>query len=98
VIFINLFIIIFIVIILQIGRVRTHGNKTSTIKSIPCPTILNDILFSEVGTCKKNGNLMFAQVSTQTSIHMCNKHTWWKEMGPYMSYLDVVGFVPSMHG
>ncbi len=29
---------------------------------------------------------------------MCNKHTWWKEVGPYMSYSDVVGFIPSMHG
>ncbi len=28
----------------------------------------------------------------------CNKHTWWKEVGPYMSYSDVVGFIPSMHG
>ncbi len=32
---------------------------------IPCPTILNDIFFSEIGTCKKNGNLMFAQVFMQ---------------------------------
>jgi hypothetical protein len=29
---------------------------------------------------------------------MCNKHTWWKEVGLDMSYSDVVGFVPSMHG
>jgi hypothetical protein len=26
---------------------------------------LNDIFFSEIGTCKKNGNLMFTQVSMQ---------------------------------
>jgi hypothetical protein len=26
---------------------------------------LNDIFFSEIGTCKKNNNLMFAQVSMQ---------------------------------
>jgi hypothetical protein len=42
VIFID-FIIRFIVINVQIGRVRKHGNKTFTIRSIPCPTILNDI-------------------------------------------------------
>ncbi len=33
------------------------------IRSTPCPTILSDILLIEIGTCKKNGNLMFAQVS-----------------------------------
>jgi hypothetical protein len=65
VIFIGLFIIRFIFINVQIGRVHKHGNKTSTIRSIPCPTILNDIFFSEIGTCKKNGNLMFTQESTQ---------------------------------
>ncbi len=64
-IFIDLFIIKFIVINVQIGRVLKHGSKTFMIKSIPCPTILNDIFFSEIGTCKKNGNLMFMQVSTQ---------------------------------
>ncbi len=41
VIFIWLLIIRFIVINVQIGSVRKHGNKTSTIRSIPCPTILN---------------------------------------------------------
>ncbi len=35
------------------------------IRSIPCPIILNDIFLSEIGTCKKNGSLMFMQVSTQ---------------------------------
>jgi hypothetical protein len=64
VIFIGLFIIRFIVINVQIGSVRKHGGKTSMIISTPCPTILSDILFNEIGTCKKNGNLMFAQVST----------------------------------
>jgi hypothetical protein len=64
-IFIGLFIIRFIVINVQISRVRKHGGKTSTIRSIPCPIILNDILFSEIGINKKNGNLMFTQVSTQ---------------------------------
>ncbi len=64
VIFISLFIIRFIVINVQIGSVRKHGGKTSMIISTPCPTILSDILFNEIGTCKKNGNLMFAQVST----------------------------------
>jgi hypothetical protein len=59
---------IFIVINVQISRVRKHGSKTSTIRSIPCPTILNDIFFSEIGTCKKNGNLMFTQVSMQCSF------------------------------
>ncbi len=63
--FINLFIIIFIVINVQIGKAYKHGNKTSMIRSIPCPTILNDIFFNEIGTCKKNGNLMFTQVSMQ---------------------------------
>jgi len=63
--FINLFIIKFIVINVQIGRVRKHSNITSTIISIPCPTILNDIFFSEIDTCKNNNNLMFAQVSMQ---------------------------------
>jgi len=53
------------VINVQIGRVCKHDNKTSMIRSIPCPTILNDILFNEICTCKKNNNLMFAQVSTQ---------------------------------
>ncbi len=51
------------------------------------PTILNDIFFGEIGTCKNFGNLMFTQVSTQrpfacaTSIlgermwdHIC--HIW----------------------
>jgi hypothetical protein len=64
-IFIGLFIIKFIIINVQIGRVRKHGGKTSTIRSIPCPTILNDIFFNEIDTCKKNDNLMFAQVFTQ---------------------------------
>jgi len=31
-------------------------------------------------------------------IHMCNKHTWWKEARPYMWYLNVVSFVPPIHG
>ncbi len=65
VIFIGLFIIKFIVINVQIGRVCKHGNTTFMIRSIPCPTILNDIFFSEIGTCKKNGSLMFTQVSIQ---------------------------------
>ncbi len=65
VIFIGLFIIRFIVINVQIGMVHKHGDKTSTIRSIPCPTILNVIIFSEIGTCKNKDNLMFAQVSTQ---------------------------------
>ncbi len=65
VIFIDLFIIIFIVINVQIGKVRKHGSKTCMIISIPYPTILNNILFSEIGTCKENGNLMFTQVSMQ---------------------------------
>jgi len=60
-IFISLFIIRFIVINVQIGKVR----KSSTIRSIPCTIILNDIFFSEIDTCKKNGNLMFTQVSMQ---------------------------------
>ncbi len=64
-IFISLFINRFIVINVQIGRVHKHGNKTSMIRSIPCLTILNDIFFNEINTCKKNDNLMFAQVSTQ---------------------------------
>jgi len=64
-IFIGFFIIIFIIINVQISKVCKHGNKTSMIKFIPCPKILNDILFNEIGTCKKNDNLMFAQVSTQ---------------------------------
>ncbi len=64
-IFIDLFIIRFIVINVQIGRVHKHGSKTSTIISKPCPTILNDNFFSEIGTCKKNGNLIITQVSTQ---------------------------------
>ncbi len=65
VIFIGLFIIRFIIINVQIGKVRKHGGKTSTIISIPCPTILNDIFFNEINTCKKNNNLMFAQFSMQ---------------------------------
>ncbi len=65
VIFIGLFIIKFIVINVQIGMVHKHGSKTSTIRSIPCPTILNDIFFSGISTCKKNWNLMFVEVSTQ---------------------------------
>jgi len=64
-IFIDLFIIRFIVINVQIGKVNKHGNKTSTIRSILCPTILNDIFFNEISTCKKNGNLMFIEISTQ---------------------------------
>jgi len=64
-IFIGLFIIRFIVINLQIGKVCKHGSKTSMIRSIPCPTILNDIFFSKISTCKKNGNLIFTQVSMQ---------------------------------
>jgi hypothetical protein len=64
-IFIGLFIIRFIIINVQIGKVCEHGNKTSMIRSIPCPTILIDMFFSEIGTRKKNDNLMFAQVSTQ---------------------------------
>ncbi len=101
VIFIGLFIIIFIVINVQIGRVHKHGGRTSMIRSIPCPTILNDIFFNEISICKKNGNLMFAQVCTSfhaMPIHMCNKHTWWKEVRLCMSYSNVVGFVPSMYG
>jgi hypothetical protein len=98
VIFIGLFIIRFSVINVQIGKVRKHGTKTPTIISIPCPTILNDIFFSEIGTYKKNGNLMFTQVSTQCPFTCATNILWWKEVGPYMSYLDVVGFVPSMHG
>ncbi len=65
VIFIGLFIIRFIVVNVQIGRVCKHGNKTSTIRSITCPTILNDIFFSEINTCKKNGNVMLTQISAQ---------------------------------
>ncbi len=65
VIFIDFIIIRFIVINVQIGRVCKHGGKTSTIKSIPCPTILNDIFLNEIGTCKKNGDLMFTQISMQ---------------------------------
>ncbi len=42
-IFIDLFIIRFIIKNVQIGRVCKYGGKTSTIRSIPCPTILNDI-------------------------------------------------------
>ncbi len=53
VIFIDFIIIRFIIINVQIGRVRKHGNKTSMIICIPCPAILNDILFNEIGTCKK---------------------------------------------
>jgi hypothetical protein len=65
VIFIALFIIKFIVINVQIGKVHKHGNKTFMIRFIPCPTILNDIFLNEINTCKKNGNLMFTQVSMQ---------------------------------
>ncbi len=65
VIFINFIIIRFIVINVQIGKVHKHGGKTVMIRSIPYPTILNDIFFNEISTCKKNDNLMFAQVSTQ---------------------------------
>jgi hypothetical protein len=63
-----LFIIRFIVINVQIGRVHKHGGKTSMIKSMPCPIILNDILFNEIDTCQNNNNLMFAQISTQHSF------------------------------
>jgi len=63
-IFIGLFIIKFIVINVQIGRVCKYGSKTSTIKSILCLTILNDFFYNEIGTYKKN-NLMFAQLSMQ---------------------------------
>ncbi len=69
-IFIGLFIIRFIVINVQIGKVHKHGSKTSTIISILCPTILNDIFFSEIDIYKKNNNLMFTQVSTQCPF-MC---------------------------
>jgi len=65
VIFICLFIMRFIIINVQIGRFYKHNDKTSTIRSILCPTTLNDIFFSEISTCKKNDNLMFTQVSTQ---------------------------------
>ncbi len=64
-IFIGLFIIRFVVINVQLSRVCKQGNKTSMIKSIPHPIILNDIFFNEINTCKKNDNLMFTQVSTQ---------------------------------
>jgi hypothetical protein len=64
-IFIDLFIIKFIVINVHIGKVHKHGHKTFMIRSIPFPVILNDIFFSEIDACKNNDNLMFAQFSTQ---------------------------------
>ncbi len=70
VIFISLFIITFVVINVQIGKVRKHGSKTSTIRSIPCPTILNDIFFSEIGTCKKMATWCLHKFPHNTHSHV----------------------------
>ncbi len=72
--------------------------KTSTIISIPCPTILNDIFFSEINTCQKNGNFMFTQVSTQHPFTCVISIFGDRKWDLYMPYSDVVGFVLSMHG
>jgi hypothetical protein len=90
---ISLLIIKFIVINVQIDKVDKHCDKTFTIKSIPCPTILNDIFFSEISVCKKNKQLDVCTSFHTMPIQMCNKHTWWKEVGPCMSYLDLVGSI-----
>jgi hypothetical protein len=44
--------------------------------------------------CKKNKQLDVCTSFHTSPIQMCNKHTWWKEVGPCMSsYLDVAGSI-----
>ncbi len=64
-IFINLLIIKFIIINVQIGRVYKHDNKPLRLDPYHVPQILNDIFFGEISTCKKNDNLLLAQIFTQ---------------------------------
>jgi hypothetical protein len=62
--FFHVFIIKLFVINMQIIKVQKHGCETSMMESIPCLTILNNIMFNEIDTHKKN-NLVHWQVSTQ---------------------------------
>ncbi len=52
-------------IILNMSWVHKHETQPFTMWSIPCSTIMNDILWNNVCACKNHHNLMFAHVPLQ---------------------------------
>jgi hypothetical protein len=73
-IFINLFIIKFIVINVQIGKVHKPSNKTSTIRSISCPTILNDIFLVRSVHVRKMATWCLHKFPQNTHSHVQQKY------------------------
>jgi hypothetical protein len=37
-----------------------HGSQPSTLRSIPCSTICNDVFLGNISACENNHNLMLA--------------------------------------
>jgi hypothetical protein len=92
-IFIGLLIIKFTIINMQIVKVHKHGDKTFTIKSIPCPMIFSLMKLIHV---RRTNNLMFAQVSTHHPFK-CATNIFDERKWDLVCHIWIL-LAPSMHG
>jgi hypothetical protein len=67
-------IIIELHIIWNISWVRKHVTQPSMMGSIPCSTIMNDILLKNVCACDNEHNLMFTHVRSQCPFTCATKY------------------------
>ncbi len=92
----KMFIFIIIIglhIIWNMSWVHKHVTQPSTMWSIPCSTVMNDILLKNVCACENDHNLVFTHVPSQCPFTCATKYfnEWefhhvnniWKALAPY---------------